>query len=72
MNFSPLDIEHIESLGLSLEIVKKQIKTYKGSQNYINLSASATIGNGILKLSESELNDFVNYYDEEKGALKLM
>ena len=72
MNFSHSDIEHIESLGLSLEIIKKQIKTYKGSQNYINLSASATIGNGILKLSESELNDFTNYYDGEKIALKVV
>ena len=72
MNFTPSDLEHIQSLGLSLETIKKQIKTYKGSPNYINLSASAKIGNGILKLSESDWNDFINYYDDEKNALKVV
>ena len=72
MNFSTSDIEHIESLGLSLEQVNNQLEHYKSPPAYVNLKASATIGNGIVKLSKSEFNDLNCFYEEQKTLLRIV
>lgn len=72
MNFSNLDIEYIESLGLKLTDIDKQLEYYVSPPSYVNLKAFATIGHGIVKLSESELNGLVQYYEEQKDALSVV
>ena len=72
MNFSNLDIEQIENIGLSLADVNKQLEHYEFPQAYVNLKAFATIDYGIVKLSESELNSLVQYYEEQKDALSVV
>ena len=72
MNYSPSDVVHIKSLGLSLEQVNNQLEHYKSPPTYVNLKASATIGNGIVKLSESELNDLICFYEAQKTSLRIV
>ena len=72
MNFSNLDIEYIESLGLKITDIDKQLEHYESPPAYVNLKAFATIGHGIVKLSESELNRLVQYYEEQKDALSVV
>lgn len=72
MNFSNLDIEQIENIGLSLADVNKQLEHYEFPPAYVNLKAFATIDYGIVKLSESELNSLVQYYEEQKDALSVV
>ena len=72
MNYSPADVEHIESLGLSLTQVDKQLEHYKSPPGCVDLKASATIGNGIVELSNSELNGLICYYEEQKTSLRVV
>ena len=72
MNYSPSDIKHIESLGLSLADVDKQLEHYKSPPLCVNLQSSATIGNGILKLSDSELQDLIDIYEAHRASLSIV
>ncbi len=72
MNYTPSDIEHIESLGLSLADVDKQLEHYKSPPGFVNLKASTTIGKGIIKLSDLEINEFIEYYEEQKTCLAVV
>ena len=72
MNYSPSDVAHIKSLGISLEQVNSQIERYKSSLGFVSLNASATIGNGIVKLSDSDLNSLIHYYEEQKASLAIV
>jgi len=72
LNYSPSDIKHIESLGLSLADVDKQLEHYKSPPLCVNLQSSATIGNGILKLSDSELQDLIDIYEAHRASLSIV
>ena len=72
MNYTPSDIEHIESLGLSLADVDKQLEHYKSPPGFVNLKASTTIGKGIIKLSDLEINEFIEYYEEQQTCLAVV
>jgi len=72
LNYTPSDIEHFESLGLSLTDVAKQLEHYKSPLGFVNLKASATIGKGIIKLSDLEINEFIEYYEEQKTCLAVV
>ena len=72
MNFSASDIKHIESLGLSVSEVNKQLNSYKFESSYVNLKSSATIGDGIIQLSDVELDRFIQYFEDEKSVLSIV
>ena len=72
MNYTPSDIEHIESLGLSLSDIEKQLEYYNSPPVFVNLKSFATIGKGIIKLSDSEINEFIEYYEEQKTCLSIV
>ena len=69
MNYSSSDIKHIDSLGLSLTDVEKQLEYYESPPSYVNLKSSATIGDGILKLSDSEEQEYIDYYKRHNASL---
>ena len=72
MSYSPSDILYIESLGLSFTDVDKQLDHYKFPPGFVNLKSSATLGNGIMKLSDLEINGLIEYYDERKASLSIV
>lgn len=72
MNYSPLDIEQIKRLGLNLSDVDKQLEHYESPSSCVNLKAFATIDNGIVKLSESEQNELIEYYETQKNSLSVV
>ena len=72
MIFSTLDIQYIESLGLSLSEIEKQLEHYEFPPSSVTLKAFATIDNGIVKLSKSELNGLIDYYEQQKNSLSVV
>ena len=72
MNFSSSDIKHIDSLGLGLTDVEKQLEHYESPPSYVNLESSATIGDGILKLSDSEQQEYIDYYKRHNASLSIV
>lgn len=50
----PEDLEEIREKGISEETFKEQLQRFKDGFPYLKIKAVATVGNGIMKLSDSE------------------
>jgi nicotinamide riboside kinase len=71
MGFTSLDFLQIYEHGIPLENVKTQFDIFnKGIQKCV-LVNPATINDGILKLSDADFEQKVNFFDTNKSKLKL-
>jgi len=70
--FLEKDIKQIESKGLTIEKVKEQIDLFKTGIPFSNLVKAAIVGDGILKLTETESNEFVSFFDKEKNNISIL
>ncbi len=66
------DIEQIQSYGLTINQVVKQIETFSKGIPFADVVTTATVGNGIQKLSEGEQQELESYYDRKKGKLEIV
>jgi hypothetical protein len=62
--FSTLDKKQIESRGSELRTVIGQIENFKTGFPYLEIIDAATVGNGIIRLTENDLAKAVNLYEE--------
>ena len=69
MNFSKKDIKQIEDKGLTVEKVKDQLDIFKNGLPFAKIESAATIGNGVSKLSDSEKDHFINYYNSKRDNI---
>ena len=69
MNFSNKDIKQIHDKGLTVEQFKDQLEIFKNGLPFIKIESAATISNGILKLSDSEKDHFINYYNSKRDNI---
>ncbi|MBT8261126.1 MAG: DUF4301 family protein, partial [Bacteroidia bacterium] len=67
MTFSEKDIQQINALGLTKDKVLNQIKIFNKGLPFITLESAATIGNGILKVSKQEHQDYINYFNSKRN-----
>ena len=65
--FTEKDINYIKERGNSIEKVEQQLSLFIQGIPKINLVKSATIGDGIWRFSEEEINTFVSYFDTYKS-----
>lgn len=72
MNFSEKDIQQIHNKGLTVEQVSAQIDTFKKGLPYVKLESAATIDNGILKLSNSEKEQFIDYFEKKRNGVSFL
>ncbi|WP_040280483.1 DUF4301 family protein [Psychroserpens damuponensis] len=72
MKFTEKDIKQIESKGLTVEQVNAQIRLFENGLPFANLVSEATIGNGILKLSQEETNHFISKFDAERNKYSIL
>jgi len=67
-NFSTKDIKQIEAKGLSVEKIFEQIETFKNNNKYVELNRPCTIGDGIKKFSDDEIDElYKEYFKELRG-----
>ena len=66
------DIDQIESHGLTLHKVYKQLETFSRGIPYANVITTASVGNGIRQLDEKERKQLENYYDGKKDTLDVV
>ena len=62
--FTEKDIQQIESKGLTPEKVNNQIKNFKQGFSYLNISRPATINDGIIRLTEEEIEAYIKLYED--------
>ena len=63
--FSTTDKKQIESRGSELHTVIGQIENFKTGFPYLEIIDAATVGNGIIRLTENELAKAIVLYEEK-------
>ena len=71
MEFTENDINQIEDKGLTLAKVQSQIELFKTGVPFVNLNSAATINNGIVKCSEVEKTDYINYFEKKRNNISI-
>ncbi|MFA9190472.1 DUF4301 family protein [Flavobacterium sp. FZUC8N2.13] len=66
------DFEQINLHGVSLENIQKQLVIFKKGIAKMELLEAATVGNGIVKLTDEEFVEKATFFDEHKSNLKLL
>ena len=72
LSFLPKDIKQIESLGLNLKAVEKQLAMYRHGSNYLKLNRPCTINDGIISLTPVKRKKLISFYEEWSRKYKLM
>ncbi len=67
--FTPADTLQIAKRGSTQEGVKQQISNFEAGFPYLKLEAAATIGDGILKLNEAEVETAISNYQARMADL---
>jgi hypothetical protein len=70
--FTEKDLGQINERGISLEKIENQIDYFKKGFPYMPLIKAATIGNGILQLSENELDEYISLFQKKASEIKLV
>jgi len=65
--FSENDLNSFAQRGISVDQVEQQIRYFKHGFPHLNLVRAAAIGDGIIKLTESEVLEYVQYYQQHLG-----
>ncbi len=68
--FTEKDLQQFKEKNITEEQVKKQINQFIKGFKSTNIIAPATVGNGILKAAESEINNFISEYEKNKSTEK--
>jgi len=71
MNFSEKDLQQINNHGITPEEIKRQIKILEEGLDYTEVIAPATINNGIVKLSETDEQQFFYFFNNHKDNFSL-
>lgn len=72
MSFTENDIIQIESNDLTLLKVKKQIEIFEIGIPFTNISGAATLKNGIMPLTDSNIENYVSLFEAEKDKKSLL
>nr|WP_299387101.1 DUF4301 family protein [Allomuricauda sp.] len=66
------DLEQIRKKGISLEKVSQQIETFKEGIPFVDLERAAVVSDGILRFSEEEQKENIQYFETSRGDLELL
>lgn len=66
------DIPHIEANKLTVDAIFKQLEKFTTGIPYANVVTSASVGNGIEVISETDREKYISLYDSEKKDLEIV
>ena len=72
MKFTEKQLKQIEKKGLLLSKVESQVNLFKQGLPFINLKDAATVGNGILKISDDERISLIESFDNKRRSISLL
>ncbi|TYA70096.1 DUF4301 family protein [Seonamhaeicola marinus] len=70
--FTEKDIQQIHSKGITFDQVTSQVERLKNGMSYSKLLAAATIDKGIEKFSETEIKNYVEFYEGKQDDLSIL
>ena len=62
---SEKDLAQIASLGASTDTIQQQLTNFQNGFPFMGIAKAGTIGDGILKLSDEQIADYVQQFDEK-------
>ena len=72
IEFSPEDLKQLNEKGITPEKVLSQIETFKEGIPYVKLEKAAIVGDGILRFSNGEQENLIQYFEEASSRLNLL
>ena len=69
---SEKDLSDLKKRGIREEDVYQQVEFFKNGFPWMALEKSAVVGDGILKLAESEVVQWANHFDVHKSNLQIL
>ena len=69
---SESNIKQLKIQGKDIEKVESQIQNFANGFPFMQLNRAATIGDGIIRLSEEELKKAVDFYDNTLGDFEII
>ncbi|MDC6365424.1 MULTISPECIES: DUF4301 family protein [Flavobacteriaceae] len=72
IDLSQKDLEQLDKKGISKEKVSQQIKTFQEGIPFADLVRAAIVSDGILRFSESQQEDLVQYFEDARVNLELL
>lgn len=69
---SAADKTQISERGSSLEVVEQQIKNFETGFPFARVAKAATVGDGLIRLSEQGVNDMASHYQLVSEVLKVL
>ncbi|UBM60861.1 DUF4301 family protein [Marinilongibacter aquaticus] len=70
--FTEKDIAQIDKRGSDLTTIKTQIENFKTGFPFVKAKKAATIGDGLLRMSDEEVAELVDLFDKESSKKKLL
>ncbi len=70
--FSEKDLAQIASRGSDLDTVNQQIKYFESGFPFLKTKKAATVGDGIIRLEDSEVKEMVAFFDVQSSKKKLL
>jgi hypothetical protein len=72
MSFSQQDHAQIDSQGISLDQINQQIQHFVDGFPYLNVIRAATVDDGIIRVSEDKLTQYLHQFDQAAGERSLV
>lgn len=72
MSFTEKDLKQITDRGSDLKTVEQQIENFKTGFPFMIAKRAATIGDGMIKLTEEQLKEYLQVFDQEASKKKLL
>ena len=66
--FNPIDLEQLKSHGVSTQDAQNQLDNFKAGFPYLNIVKPAKVGDGIIRLECSEVDDLVELFKGYEGS----
>lgn len=70
--FSDKDLQQIESRGADLATINQQIENFKTGFPFMNVIKAATIGDGMIKLEDEDVEKYKQIFDNQANSLDLL
>ncbi|MDC6351087.1 DUF4301 family protein [Zeaxanthinibacter sp. PT1] len=70
--FTEKDQKQFKARGISEKKVREQIDMFKAGIPFVELEKAAVVNDGILKLSEAEESEYVQYFEKNKKGKELL
>ncbi len=69
--FSEKDKQQIKDRGISNELIEWQMSVFRDGIHALKLDRAASVGDGIIRLTESEVEEYIGYFDSMNDKLKM-